>query len=72
MIYTIVQLLIQHLTLNQLNITKEIFLNTYPALKNKNFACAGQLIVTARTHPVKLPATTVTRLSSPFNENEFE
>ena len=38
MIYTIVQLLIQHLTLNQLIITKEIFLNTYPALKNKNFA----------------------------------
>ena len=35
MIYTIVQSLIQHLTLNQLNIIKQIFLNIYPALKIK-------------------------------------
>ena len=36
MIYAIVQSLIQHLTLNQLNIIKQIFLNIYPALKIKN------------------------------------
>ena len=71
-IYTIVQSLMQHLTLNQLNIIKQIFWNKYPALKNKNFACAGQLIITTPIQPVKLPTTTVTRLPSPFDENEFE
>ena len=61
MIYAIVQSLIQHLTLNQLNIIKQIFLNIYPALKIKI------LLV-----PVKLPATTVPRLPSPFDEKDFE
>ena len=70
MIYTIVQSLIQNLTLIQLIIIKQIFLNIYPALKKKNFACACQPIVTTPTQPVKLPATTVTRLPSPFDENE--
>ena len=35
MIYTIVQSLIQNLTLIQLIIIKQIFLNIYPALKKK-------------------------------------
>ena len=71
-IYIIVQSFMQHLTLNQLNIIKQIFWNIYPALKNKNFVCAGQLIITTPIQPVKLPTTTVTRLPSPFDENEFE
>ena len=39
---------------------------------NKNFACAGQLIITTPTQAVKLPTTTVTRLPSPFDKNELE
>ena len=39
---------------------------------NENFACAGQLIFTTPIQAVKLPTTTITRLSSPFDENELE
>ena len=42
------------------------------ALKIKIFACAGQLIVTTPIQAVKLPTTTVIRLSFPFDENELE
>ena len=34
--------------------------------------CAGQLIITATIQTVQLPAMTVTRLPSPFDENELK
>ena len=69
--YTIVKSSMQHLTLNQLNITKQIFLNIFSTEK-KTFACVGQLMVRTPIQTVKLPTTIITRLPSPFNENEFE
>ena len=39
---------------------------------NKNYACAGQLIVTTPIQAVKLPITTVTRLPLSSDENELE
>ena len=37
-----------------------------------NFAYTGQLIITTQIQAVKLPTTSVTRLSSPFNEKKLE
>ena len=71
MIYTIVQTLMQYLILNQLNIIKQIFLNIYPALKIKILLVPVNYRY--NTDPAgQATSTTVTRLPSPFDKNEFE
>ena len=54
------------------NRAQKIVLNCLYQCSNKNFACAGQLIVMTLIQAVKLPTTMVTGLPSPFDKNKLE
>ena len=60
------------MTTNMATARREVLTYYYSSTENKNFSCPGQLIIVTPIQAVKLPTTMVTRLPSPFDENELE